>query len=464
MVDFAAYAMPGIVPAAHHRLLIERLEAVEARRIHRLMIFMPPGSAKSTYTSVLFPAWYLGRHTDHLLIGASHGQELAERFGRRVRNLVAGPEFARLFDARLSADSQAANRWGLTGGGEYTAVGIGASVTGRRAHGAIIDDPVKGREDADSQTIREKIKAWYTDDLWTRLLPGAWQILIMTRWHEDDLAGWLLSRAASGGQQWDVLNLPMIAESEDPLGRTAGERLWPDWFTQEMVDEARRDPRRWSALYQQRPAPEEGAFFRRDWLRWYDDPPRRETLRLYGASDYAVTAGGGDYTVHGVAGVDADDNLFVLDWWRAQTDSAAWIDMLVGMIGRWRPVEWAEESDQIARSLGPFIDTRIRESRTYCYRRQLPAGGADKAAKAQAIRGRMAQGKLYLPAKAPWVSDLVSELLQFPAGRNDDQVDTLSLFGRMLGEMSGPWQPPPGVARGVHYDPFAVYDGDPGQA
>ena len=438
LAGFTEYVMPGTVPAEHHRLLIDKLEAIERGDIKRLMIFMPPGSAKSTYAGILFPSWYLGRHPGHLIIGAGYNQDIAERNSKRTRNTVAGTEFGRLFDARLSGDSASVSEWETTESGGFKAAGVGSGITGRRAHGALIDDPVKGREEADSKTIREKTVAWYKEDLWTRLLPGAWQILIMTRWHEEDLAGWLLSQAAAGGQQWEVLRLPMEAEGDDPLGRSPGERLWPDWFTDEMVTEAKTDARRWSALYQQRPTPEEGHFFRKDWIRWYDDAPRRETLRIYGASDYAVTAGGGDYTVHGVAGLDANDDLWLLDWWRAQTDSATWVDALIGMIGRWRPIEWGEEADQIAKSLGPFIDKRVSESNVYCYRRPLPHGGADKAAKAQAIRGRLAQGKVYLPRNAPWAADLIAEMLTFPAGRNDDQVDVLSVFGRMLSEMAGP--------------------------
>ena len=184
--------------AHHHQFLIKRLESVESGEVKRLMIFMPPGHAKSTYASVLFPPWYLGRNPAKQLIGASHTAELAESFGRRVRNTVTSTEFSGIFSIQLAGDSQAAGRWGLVQGGEYFGVGVGGSITGRRADGGIIDDPIRGREDADSETIREKTWNWYISDFRTRLKPNAFIILIQTRWHEDDLAGRILPEKYAG--------------------------------------------------------------------------------------------------------------------------------------------------------------------------------------------------------------------------------------------------------------------------
>ena len=427
-------------PAAHHRLIIEKLEAVERGEIKRLMVFMPPGSAKSTYANVLFSAWYMGKNPGKKLITASYSQEVADKWGRRVRGIVREPEYADTFSAALSQESQAAGRWELSTGAEYYAVGVGSGVTSFRADLAIIDDPVKGREEADSLTIREKVKEWYGSDLWTRLKPGAAVIVIMTRWHEDDLAGWLLEEAKKGGEQWDVLSLPMIAEANDPLNRKPGEQLWPEWFTEEMVAMARRDARKWSALYQQRPAPEEGAFFRREWLRWYDEAPKH--LRIYGASDYAVTDGDGDYTVHGVFGIAPDHSIYVLDWWREQEASDVWVETMLDMAAKHKPLAWAEESGQIIKSLGPFITKRQREREQYFYRKQF-SSAADKPTRAQGIRGRMAMGMVYFPKGKPWAEELVRELLTFPAGKYDDQVDVFSLLGRMLDSMAAGELPPP---------------------
>jgi predicted phage terminase large subunit-like protein len=435
LVKFIEVASPDTKPASHHRLLLGRLEAIERGEITRLMIFMPPGSAKSTYASILFPPWFLGRNSDRSVIGASHSGELAERFGRRVRNLVGSTDFRRVFGFGLSGDSAAAGRWETERGGEYYAVGVDASVTGRRADLGIIDDPVKGRAEADSQTIRDRIWDWYRSDFWPRLKPGGRIVLIMTRWHEDDLAGRLIAEQSTGGEAWEVLSLPAEARAGDPLGRAVGAPLWPEWFQPSMFAEAKRDVRNWSALYQQEPTPESGDYFKHEWIRWYDTAPPRDHLEVYGASDYAVTAQGGDYTVHGIIGVDPGDDIYVLDLWRDQASSDVWVESALDLMERWHPLMWAEENAQIEKSVGPFLMKRQIERRLlFCYRKQF-SSALNKATKAQSIRGRMAMGKVYLPRRAPWATDLVSELLRFPAGKNDDQVDVLSLVGRMLDDL-----------------------------
>jgi hypothetical protein len=172
------------------------------------MLCLPPGSAKSNYASIEFPGWYLGRNPANAIIAASHTQELAERFGRRVRNIVASPEFGRVFGIGLAQDSQAAGRWDTDARGEYFAAGVGGAIAGRRADLSVIDDPVKSREDADSDRSREKAWEWYTNDLLTRLKPGARQIVVMTRWHEDDLGGRILPTA---GHWWSWPWRPILA-------------------------------------------------------------------------------------------------------------------------------------------------------------------------------------------------------------------------------------------------------------
>jgi len=304
-------------------------------------------------------------------------------------------------------------------------------------------DPVKGREEANSQPIRQKRWDSYIADVRNRRLPGCAIVLIQTRWHEDDLAGRILPEKwdfgsglieCHGGEPWEVISLPALAEDNDPLGREPGEALWPEWYNLEGLESERgiQGPRNWSALFQQRPTPEEGDYFKADWLRWYDEEPKH--VYKYGASDYAVTDGGGDYTVHGVFGIDPDDNIFVLDWWRKQTDSSEWVETLLDLMVKHKPMAWAEPRDQIRKSLNPIIRKRMRERKVYCIRRDYPEVG-DKPTKARSIQARMEAGKVYLPRSAPWKDDLVSELLHFPAGVSDDQVDTLSLVGRMLDRM-----------------------------
>jgi predicted phage terminase large subunit-like protein len=427
LARFIDYRDAGIVPARHHRLLIEHLEAVERGEIERLMVCMPPGSAKSTYTSVEFPAWFMGRNPKLSVIAASHTQELAERFGRRVRNVAASDEFRRVFDFGVSADSASAGRWDNERGGEYFAAGVGGSITGRRADLAVIDDPVKSREDADSERSRAKAWDWYTNDLLTRLKPGARQIVVMTRWHEDDLGGRILERERN---RWTVLEIAMEAMPGDPLGRAVGERLWPEWFTDDMVAVAKMDTRAWNALYQQQPAADEGDYFKREWFETeFSSVP--DGLRVYAASDYGVTDGAGDYTEHGVFGLDQAQNVYVLDWWRGQASADVWIERMCDMIHTHEPLCWFGEAGPIRRAIEPFLKKRMVERQAACRIEWLPSI-SDKPTRARSFQALASMGRVYWPKHAEWKSDVVGQLLRFPAGKHDDAVDVCSLLGRGL--------------------------------
>jgi predicted phage terminase large subunit-like protein len=465
LLAFTRYTFPDYRPAPHHRLITDTLDAVARGEKRRVMIFMPPRFGKSELASKRFPAFFLGANPKKNIIAASYNSDLASDFGREVRGIVASPEYQALFDVTLSQDSKAANRWHTDQRGMYVAAGVGGSLTGRGAHVALIDDPFKNREEADSEVIREKVWRWYTSTAYTRLesdidpadvLEDDWLwrdfqraiengkaapsegalILIMTRWHEDDLGGRLLKQMDEGGEKWEVLELPAIRHE-------AGEEvaLWPAKYPIKRLRAIRNviGPRDWSALYQQSPAPDEGLYFKREWLRYYDELPKH--LRFYGASDYAVTANGGDYTVHGTAGVDPEDNLYVADLWRQQTDSNVWIDALCDLITKRKPLMWAEEQGQILKSLGPFIERRMRERRAYCAREQFTSA-SDKPTRARSFQARMAMGKVYLPRSAPWLADFEAELLSFPAGVHDDQVDMLGLIGRLLDVMVAAHVPP----------------------
>lgn len=418
---FIEYLDLGFKPAKHHGLLLDALQRVETGEIPRLMVCMPPGSAKSTYTSVVFPPWFMGRNPKLSVIAASHTQELAERFGRRVRNLVAAKEFGNVFNIGVADDSASAGRWDTTAGGEYFAAGVGGSITGRRADLAIIDDPVKSREDADSERSRDKAWDWYTNDLLTRLKPGARQIVVMTRWHEDDLGGRILERERD---RWHVIEIPMEATTGDPLGRKPGERLWPEWYTDEMVEVAKRDKRSWWALYQQQPSSDEGDFFKREWFKFWAEKPR--DLHIYGTSDYAVTDGGGDYTVHRVWGVAPNGDIYRLDGWRGQTAADEWIEQKLNLIKRHKPVAWFGEAGVIQKAIEPMLTRRMRERKVYCRMEWLPSI-ADKPTRARGIQSRMAMGAVYFEPGAD-----VEEFVRFPAGKHDDDVDTASMIGRAL--------------------------------
>lgn len=438
LISYAAYQWPGYRDAPHHRLIARKLEAVERGEIKRLMITMPPRHGKSMLTSEFFPAWYLGRNPDHYVAMATYAQELADDFGRKVKNQIADESFGAIFPGvALADDSKSAKRFhidGVDGGyehaltqrGAYYAVGVGGPLTGRGAHLLLIDDPVKNREDADSEIVRKKTKDWYTSTAYTRLMPGGRVVIIQTRWHEDDLSGWLLAEHKHEG--WECLDLPAIGLD--------GKALWPEQYDVADLEKIRIaiGARDWSALYQQKPVPDTGDYFKAEWLKPYDKAPPLDTLRVYGGSDYAVTADGGDYTVHAVVGLDPEGRMYLLDLWRKQASSDQWIESFCDMVLQWKPMSWAEEQGQIKSGVGPFLDRRQRERQAFVYRQPFPTRG-DKAVRAQSIRGRMALEGLYVPINAPWYADFRSELLSFPAGKHDDCIDAIGLVGQLLDTM-----------------------------
>lgn len=435
--------------AAHHHLLLNSLDRLidPSQPVKQMMVFMPPGSAKSTYGSVVMPAYAMGRYPGVPIIMASYATPIALKQSRKVRAIVRQPKYRAIFDAGLVPGNESVEFWSSTNGSQYMAGGILSGMTGNRAGGLIVDDPVKGREDADSEPMRRKTREAYEDDLSTRLIPGAWTLVIQTRWHVEDLSGAILPKDWAGesgvirgrdGQDWFVLCLPAIADRpDDPLGRAIGEPLWPEWFKGGHFDRFRRNARTWSALFQQKPTPDTGDYFESDWFRYYEQKPTG--LRIYGATDSAVTdardsEGEPDYTEHGIIGVDSEGRIFVLDWWSGQVTADKWIDAQLDLVKRWKPVQWFGESGVIRRATEPALKRRMRERSIYQAVRWLPSI-SDKQARARGIQGRMSAGTVYLPADSlglQWAIDLKAQLLQFPAGRFDDKVDVMGLFGRGL--------------------------------
>lgn len=404
------------------------------------MIFMPPRHGKSELASRRFPAWYIGRNPANQIITASYGADLSTDFGRDVRNIVLSQEYAVLFQTRLSEDSRAAYRWNTDDGGAYMAVGVGGGITGRGANIALIDDPFKDRQEADSQTIRDRVWAWYQSTLYTRLMPGGAIVLIQTRWHEDDLAGRLLASTDSGGDKWEVLDLP--AERD-------GVALWPEWYPIESLRriKAAIGPREYSALYQQSPQPDEGTYFKREWFKWYSETPKH--LAKIEAGDFAVSEDRGDYTEIGVCGIDPNDNLYVAPdgaWYSAQSSADKWIEALLDLAFEHSPDVFVSEKGVIKNSVEPFLEKRSHERRIYVATEWLPHIG-DKTANARAFQARAASGKVYLP-DTELGHRILNQLLAFPAGKHDDIVDVLGNVGRYLqmmraGQLPKPVKPAP---------------------
>lgn len=398
------------------------------------MLLVPPRHGKSELASKRLPAWFLGRQPHKQFLSVSATEGLASDFGREVRNIISSPEYQAVFDTRLAEDSQAKGKWHTSEGGIYYALGIGGSVLGRGGDTILIDDPYSSMQDALSELTRKNVWDWYTGTAYNRLMPGGSIVVINHRMHEDDLCGRLLAQQAAGGDKWEVVELPAINE--------AGEALWPAAYPIESLERIKRNSqaRFWSALYQQRPAPEDGDYFKAEWLKPYTKAPAKETMRIYGGSDYAVTADGGDFTVHAVVGLDPEGRMYLLDLWRKQASSDVWVESFCDLVREYEPMSWAEETGQIKSGVGPFLERRMRERQAYVVREQFPTRG-DKAIRAQSIRARMALDGLYVPVNAPWYADFRSELLSFPAGKHDDQVDAIGLVGQLLDKMMSGQKP-----------------------
>lgn len=444
--------------ALHHLVILNAIQKCMETPGGRLMIMAPPGSAKSTYASVVAPAWAMGRWPGQRIILTSYASDIATKQSRKCRALCGQAGYSSIFAERprLKADQRAADEWSLDNKSEYMSAGLLAGITGNRANGIVADDPISNREAADSPTIRAKVLNEWNDTAMTRLLPGGWAIIINTRWHEEDLSGSILPldyKGESGmikcqdGQVWHVLNIPAEAEHEDdPLGRKPGEFLWPEWFPAEHWNIWKFNPRAartWSALFQQRPSPDSGLQFKRADARWYD--PRLsngeedglpELLHVTGASDYAVTDDGGDFTEHGVAGIDHRNRLYIMDWWSGQKASDKSIAAFIALVRRHqhRLARWFNEGGVIDKAIGPAIRRAMREEQAYVTIETLPSI-QNKSIKLESFHARWAAGLVYLPLHTAWAQRLVDQLVAFPAGKHDDAADVCGLFGRGIDQM-----------------------------
>jgi predicted phage terminase large subunit-like protein len=420
--DLAAYAAavwPPFELAAHHKLIVESLEAVERGTLDRLMVFVPPRFGKSLITSTIFPAWYLGRNPSKSIIASSYGQELASDFGRRVRNFVADPLHRAIFkDCTISDDSNAVHRFNLSAGGAYFAVGAGGPITGRGADLLLIDDPIKGREQAYSGAERRSLQSWYESTGYTRLQPGGSVIVIQTRWHQDDLAGWLLKEHASEG--WRVISLPAIAEPSDALGRAEGAPLWPAKFPIETLERIREaiGSSAWASLYQQRPVAETGGIFKPQWWRTFVGQPtyRRSIMSL----DTAFKTGqSNDYSVAQIW-LESPIGYYLVHCWRERAEFPDLKRQALALAEIWKPnavlIEDAASGQSLIQSLQAETRLPILPVK--------PLG--DKIARASAISPLVEAGRVHLPESASWLADFLDEISSFPAAPHDDQVDALA--------------------------------------
>lgn len=461
--DLLAFCMlmnPTFVVAPHHRLMADELMAVERGENKRLMIFISPRSTKSLMGSVYFPAWCLGRHPHWETMAISYSGELAAANGREVRNTILSDSYRAVFPhVDLRKDSRAAHRWHTNANGIFVSGGITSGIAGKGAHLAVIDDPLSEQE-AYSKAARERVKVWYPGGLRTRLMPSGRIVVISTRWHEDDLSGWLLANSDQPGMdQWRVIEIPALLTEDAAfnlniareklvsmgwLPPTApvietGKTYWPPlqehlemddppglrgWTTEELESTRfNMPPYQWNALYMQRPTAEEGAILTRaGWQNWEEkEPPNCHYLLIsmdtaYAEKEYA------DYSAYVVWGVFTDKNgqanLVMLD-----ADHGRWEYPFLrrranDLNQQWHPDAFLIEKKASGQSL--IQDLRLSGVPVIEY---LPAKDRDKVSRAHSVTPMFHAKRVWIPKFKTWADEVVEECARFPHGPHDDWVD-----------------------------------------
>lgn len=400
----------------HLEYIRDHLQRVTSGECKRLMIFLPPRHYKSEMVTVRYSAWRLECDPSMRLIVGAYNQLLADKFSRKARRIVENR-------IPLAKDRQAVQDWETQAGGGLRAVGVGAGITGQGGDLVVIDDPVKSREEAQSETYREKVWDWYTDDLYTRMEADSAVILIMTRWHEDDLAGRILASEQAG--DWTVCSLPAEAEEGDPLGREVGEALCPEKFDKAALADRRAVlGNSYYALYQQRPQPKEGDMFKAHWFRIVDAIPAGcEWVRYW---DNAGTAGGGAYSAGGLMGRTPEGRFIVADMVRGQwsaherermkQQTAALDATAHGRVTTWNEQEPGSGGKESAEST-------VRNLAGYNVKIERVTG--DKVTRAEPFAAQCEAGNVDI-LRGPWNAAYLNELTSFPNGKFKDQVDVSS--------------------------------------
>lgn len=448
LLPYILYTTPGYHAGWVHKDICSRLERFEQAVLRgespRLILSMPPRHGKSQIASLGFPGWFLGRNPELEYISCSYSSTLASAFSKKVRDILRSPEFNLVFpETALDPEAQSVENWYTTAGGSYLAAGVGSGITGRGAHVLGIDDPVKNREDANSETFLEALYDWYTSTAYTRLAPGGGVLVIQTRWCMGDLAGRLEQASIDmDGDQFEIVTYPAIAMQDEEY-RTKGAPLHAERYDLKALQRIRKTigPRDWAALYQQSPSTDEGSYFKPEYLRFYDTAPPLASMTIYAVWDLAIgKKDTNDYSVGVVFGVTADDKIYVLDMRRGRWQSREIVEQIIGQYLLWKPTNTLIEKTHVSMSIGPYLEKtcRDREIRGLSATEVAP-GRADKIARARSIQGRFQDGMVYLPTeeKEPWVRTMINELLAFPNGMHDDIVDTMAYLGIHLTMLMG---------------------------
>ncbi|WP_081386731.1 phage terminase large subunit [Paenibacillus odorifer] len=434
----------------HLDVLDKALMDVSEGRIKRLIVTMPPRHGKSERVSKKFPVWHIGRYPNDEIILASYALSLSRDNNRIARDTFM--DRSGIFGVQISGARQSAESWGIEGHrGGVNAAGVGGPITGKGARIAIIDDPLKNAEEANSEVTRESLWSWYTSTLYTRLTPDGRIIVVMTRWHEDDLVGRLLKKEADEikdgthkGERWTVINFPAIAEDNDYLGRKPGEALWPEFgFDTQRLEQIKSDVGSYvfNSLYQQRPSAAGGTIFKRQHFKYFREEVlhvsahyllvgekryEKNACRIFQTVDTANSEKTiNDFFVVTTFYVTPDNDILVYDVFRTHITGPDQKPLMKEMNYRYRPIFQAIEDKTFGTNL---IQEMKREGMTV-----MPIKvDKDKVTRSLPIAARYEAGKVYHREGAPWLTDLEDELLSFPRGKHDDQVDTLSIAGELV--------------------------------
>lgn len=421
-LDFCRYVWPEMLVGEHHRIIAEALDRVIAGKCKRLMIAMPPRHGKSQMGSYLFPAYLMGRDPRSKLIVASHTAELAQRFGRMIRNLMEEDKYKELFpNMLLSVDSKAAGRWNTQQGGEAFFIGKGGAMTGRGGDVIILDD-ILDEQDAMSDTAMENTWEWYTSGPRQRLQPNGAIVVINTRWKTDDLSGRLLKMHGQvKSDQWELLEFPAILPS--------GGSLWPGFWPIDELEKVKMSIglKKWNAQWQQQPTNDDGAVLKRNWWkRWkHDEPPECSyVIQTYDTAyskketaDYSVISTWGVF----VPSADSGPNLILLSVKRGRWDFPELKRVAKDEYRYWNPDNVLIE----AKATGTPLQQELRKMGipVTMYSPGGRRSGQDKISRANAVAPILESGMIWYPEQQEWAEEMVEECAAFPNGSHDDQVD-----------------------------------------
>jgi len=426
-IKFVERVWPTFISGAHHKRMAEAFERVANGTCKRLIINMPPRHTKSEFASYLLPAWFLGKFPHKKVIQASNTGELAVGFGRKVRNLVDSEVYSSIFpNLALQADSKAAGRWNTSKGGDYFAIGVGGTVTGKGADVLIIDDPHSEQEAAQAASnpdIYDKVFEWYTSGPRQRLQPGGSIVVVMTRWAQRDLTGQVLKSAAQrSGEEWEVIEFPAILPSGKPL--------WPQFWSLAELEALREElpNSKWQAQYQQNPVGNESAIVKRDWWKWWekDNPPQCDYILQSWDTAFEKTQRA-DYsagTTWGIFACEEDNfapNIILLNTYKKRVEFPELKRDVMREYTEYEPDSLIVEKKA---SGAPLIyDLRAMGIPVQEY---TPSKGQDKIARLNSVSDIIASGKVWVP-QTRWAEELVDEIAAFPSGEHDDLVDATTL-------------------------------------